>query len=437
MEPLPTKEVIESAITAMSQLIGNVEVRNYDPGTMKKGKFATNNPRSEGKIIVENNNVTLTDIDLGSETITFKIKSLSGNLHTVAVKYTSDAPSLTKIIESEKGNPQTHTFDAKNPLQKISKLEFAVDTWLKKHATDMLESDACSSIPSKIVNLLSTFPTLMLTGLVGCGKTHNLNCAFNLLCEKYGKWSKFVFFGSEGASDNDLIGTFIPKENDNGFVYVPGVMVRAFRAASEGERVFLFLDEINRFSSKNQNIFIQALNLVEDKNGTAIGFCFYNHHTQEEIFAPRFDSSNPSQGGILFVSSVNIEDQGTNPMSKALKRRFACVFDIKYLPPQEEAELLQERTNLALGVCKKMVSVATSVRAAYLKMAVAAPLDTGSLINWALAVSKKPIVILPVVMESAEYTWLHKCVMYEANGVPSEESYRGLQDIVTDVFGTF
>jgi len=425
------KDLLMSAVENISKLLKNAQATDFSDSTQKAGHTTQKDSRSEGQHLVETGGVTLSKVE-GDE-IFLDIKTPKGLSARAIVSGKKDTPSLVIEITNSEGKITRKVIDPDNPVSFGSQLDFAVESYLKNNAASLIDYGGDDSIPARIVKGLIDLPTALFVGPVGCGKTHNLNLAFDLLCARYGNWIRFDFCGSEGAKDDDLLGTFSPS--GNGFTYIYGVLSQAFKAASSGERVFLYIDEINRFSPRTLSIFIQALNLLRRPDFT--GFNLFNYHTQEMWSAPtQFDPSDPSKGCIRIVSSINIGDHGTTSLSCALKRRFALMFKIDYMPADQEADLLHAHTSLPLDVCKNMVKVASNIREAFNKMAVASPLDTGSLMDWALLVSKRLLPTPATIMECAELTWLYKCVTYEANGVPSRESLKALQDTVKAVFGS-
>lgn len=440
----PTREQVQNGIANLDILTSLLPITDYRESTMNTGSVRHKNPDDEGKWMAKEGMVTLDSAT--PDELVFTVRTTKDREHVVILSSKKSGANnegvwMKKVIQNANSKTETKYFDMsgtpEHTLPALSKLECAVKHFLRTTALGLVENKGDNSIPRRIVNLLLLHPTLMLLGWVGCGKTHNLNLAYDLLCAEYGEWIFHGFTGSEGAKEEDLLTSFVPNVGgQGGFVGLPGVLRNAFKDASEGKNVFLYIDEMNRFNLRVQNIFIQALNLLRRPGFT--GFELFNYLEQKKYSANTVFVPGKTQGCIRVVSSINIGDQGTYQMSTALKRRFAGMYSMYYLPPNEEAALIHKYTNgsLSIGVCKGMVAVANSVREAYRKMEYAAPLDTGSLIDWATTVAARIAPTPEIILESAQYTWFYKVVMYEANGVPAEESENALKLIIQSCLGS-
>jgi MoxR-like ATPase len=358
-----TEEQVKNGLANFASLMRNVEkVEDYSESTLKDGTVKTKNPKDEGALLAHSGQVVLIDADdRSTPSPCLPVEETTRSWY----RRNRERP-LVQEDPGQRREAGGHLYDEKTLFSQPSKLEFALEAYLRHNAMAMIENDGDNSIAMKLMKLLLIHPTLMLIGWVGCGKTHNLNLAYQKLCDKYGNWVKLDFTGCDGAKDDDLLGC--DRQVNGNLAYVYGFLSEAFRRASEGEKVFLYVDEINRFSTKAQNIFIQALNLIREPGFT--GFRLINYHTQEKWLAPTiFDPTDPSKGCIRIVSSVNIGDQGTNQLSGALKRRFSCMFPIYYLPAEQEAQLLFDHCEgkLPNKVCKGMVTVANNVRESFKK----------------------------------------------------------------------
>jgi len=258
----------------------------------------------------------------------------------------------------------------------------------------------------------------LIIGPTGCGKTYSLRKASEAI-----GWELVEIAGSEGLSDSDLLGSFVPRFKGDGFLFMPGLLTRAFRKSASGERVIFYLDELNRLSPKSQNLFVQVLN---PRDG---GYSLYNYLNQREYFAP---SEN-----LKFVSAINIGSgySGTSQVDIALMRRFESVLFMDYLPPEVEAKVVSDASGLDLPVCESLVRVANSVRESYRRMELKAPLDTGSLISWARLLADRFEVTPEEVILTADASWVHKVVTYDPTGFPTSESLKAVREYIQAVFG--
>jgi len=438
---VPTREQIQGSMANLDMLMAPIKITDYKESTLATGGFKHKNPDDEGKWMAAEGMVTLDEAN--DNELVFTVRSSIGREHVIILSAKKPGGNnehvwMKKVIQNANQKTDTKYFDLspEHPLQAVSKLECAVKHFLKTTALSLVENNGDNSVPRRLLNLLLVHPTLMLLGWVGCGKTHNLNLTYDLLRAEYGDWVYHTFTGSEGAKEEDMLTSYVPNVKGQGYVGLPGVLHNAFADAAAGKRVFLYIDEMNRFNLRVQNIFIQALNLLRRPGFT--GFRLYNYLEQKEFMANTVFADAETKGCIRVVSSINIGDQGTYQMSTALKRRFAGTYSMYYLPPDQEATLIHKYSGevLPIRVCKGMVAVANRVREAYRKMEVAAPLDTGSLIDWANTVAVRIAPTPEIILESAEYTWLYKVVMYEPNGVPAEESEATLKLIIQSCLGS-
>lgn len=248
-------------------------------------------------------------------------------------------------------------------------------------------------LPVKLTDCILRGKHVLLTGPTATGKT----MAVEEVCLRLGA-PLTVIRGSEGLEDRDLIGaTVLDTASEGGgiatktrFTYgpLPEAMMLgnaqyehhlqeredARREGREPVRVppsVLLIDEINRLQLRFQNFLVSAMNV----RGATMDYHLRIPDTNEEITCP--------DGFLVIVAARNVGGAfaGTNPMDLALERRFYKKIDLQYLPPEQEAQLVQSRTGLDPKLTQVLVKVAADTRFQLAQLK--APIDTDTLLKWA------------------------------------------------------
>ena len=120
-----------------------------------------------------------------------------------------------------------------------------------------------------------------------------------------------------------------------------------FSQAVESGNCLIILDELNRASDMVGNA---LLPLLDGRKSTLI---------QER--GRRLNAG----GGIIWWATTNVGSiySGTNAMDAALEDRFQRVFEVTYLSPDKERDLLVKRTGISGEDASKLVEIASITRA--------------------------------------------------------------------------
>ena len=164
---------------------------------------------------------------------------------------------------------------------------------------------------------------VLLVGPSGTGKT----MVVREICGDAGHHLQIIT-GKESMQDIDMLGAYVPTEEGGTFKWVDGPLALAFQNASEGRQTVLLIDEINRMSSKHQNIFIEAINIYDDDY-----YMVHNPQTGQVLKAPR--------DKIQFIATANAGQAGLNEIPLALIDRLNLVF-VDYPAKKTEISILEE-----------------------------------------------------------------------------------------------
>jgi len=249
-------------------------------------------------------------------------------------------------------------------------------------------------LPIKLSDCVRRGKHVLLTGPTATGKT----LCVEQVCQQLGA-PLTIIRGSEGLEDRDLIGATVleTEGSETGqmatktrFTYgpLPEAMMlgrtqyeRHLREIEDAKRegrepvrippAVLLVDEINRLQLRFQNFLVSMLNTRK----ATTDYYLRVPDTNEEITCP--------DGFLVIVAARNVGGAflGTNPMDLSLERRFFKKIDLQYLPPEQEAQLVQSRTGLDPKLTQVLVKVAADTRFQLAQLK--APLDTGTLLTWA------------------------------------------------------
>ncbi len=154
---------------------------------------------------------------------------------------------------------------------------------------------------------------LLLFGEKGTGKTYTIR----KFVDK-NNWQLLKIDGHAGLDEYSLLGHLIRNENGS-FSWKNGSLAQAFREASKGKRVVVFIDEILRMSPQTLNLLITAMDP-------------YNGYYELELDSPKKNKNSdyistetlkaPTQN-LWFICATNIgANYEVGAMDEAFKDRF-------------------------------------------------------------------------------------------------------------------
>ncbi len=179
---------------------------------------------------------------------------------------------------------------------------------------------------------------------------------------------------SKGMDSEELIGsTVTDPTSESGFSFQWGVMIEA---AINGWAVIL--EEID---SLNPDKSFHLFPLLDDSpEYTAVA----QGHVRQVIKHPGFmviatsNTNGSGENSHLFV--------GTEVMNKALLRRFVIKYDVPYLKPREEADLLQRKTGIGKAEAEALAAIGAETRTSKFLAEASSPVSTAHLIGMAQAI---------------------------------------------------
>jgi len=284
---------------------------------------------------------------------------------------------------------------------------------------------------------------VLLTGPTGTGKTLCVREAIRLMDLPHE-----VIPGSEGLEDRDFIGALLLQGGSTRFV--DGPLTRACRRASAADFasdfLLLWAKEITRMRPQQLNLLTSFMDMRSDHELELMGVvpetvsASDRYHlleipdTAERIAVP--------VERLAIVADCNIGQQyAVRTLDPALDRRFSAQYELDYLLPDKEAELLEARSGLPLDVCRRMVQVATETRRLYDNAEIAAPMDTGSLLAWGAKVHRgwrnglAGLELLTLLGTAANTTWMARVAGRDHRGRVDAGTKQGLLDFIATAFG--
>ena len=248
--------------------------------------------------------------------------------------------------------------------------------------------------------------TILLTGPTGSGKTL---CVLDYVRNERSESLFVAMEGKEGMLDMDFLGAYLPQE-DNTRKWVDGPLLYALRGGNLYGEVVLFVDEINRFQSEQQNIFISLLNRkpgsilrqmgIEDPSIDMDGLYYYVQvpMTSEHVYCP---CSN-----LAIIAACNLGSGYTvHRFDHALRRRFETAIEFDYLPLAQEKEMIV-RIGLNAKQAEVMAKLAVRTREMFANGELPGCINTAHLTNWAAKIRRHKIGNdLTTIMEQAKLVW--------------------------------
>ena len=192
---------------------------------------------------------------------------------------------------------------------------------------------------------------------------------------------------------------------------VEGPLKAAFRRASNGERLAVVFDELNRASRSARNLVLKAIDPV-------LGHYELHDFTSGEIL-------NAPIGALQFCATCNLgaSYSQTHDLDESLLDRFQSVLFVDYSTKLERRILAAE--GLGKEQADRLVHVAVSLRDAYKMGHLAAPLSTRHLKNWARAIARGADPV-----SSARSLWVDRLIAHDRHGYPDTDQVQAILEIL-------
>lgn len=252
--------------------------------------------------------------------------------------------------------------------------------------------------------------------------------------------------GKEGLLDLDFFGSL--TKTTKGLAWVDGPLARAMRRAAK-EKVVVWLDEFTRIPTQQVNILIDLLNVVPENLMLQSGAQLWGKSQTgfyRRVEVPQCNEVfNCPAENLVIVAGCNLgRAYAVHAIDPALLRRFPRKVEFRYLAPDDEAQLLVEKTGAGARLAKACVAVATKLRQMAETAEVAAPLDPASLIVWTQAIAERAQFekiklanktrLIEIAQAEARTTWLLGVLAVDLNGLLPDGKVAGLLDTIRDLF---
>ena len=266
------------------------------------------------------------------------------------------------------------------------------DRHRKKAIEEMLGVNTSFTLSGDALSLgLQLGKNVFIYGPTGSGKTHRVRELLKACTDA--EIQKINI--SDGIEDVDLLQKLLP--DGQGWKRLEGELRTAFNIAKE-RKVIVVLEELLRSSRSLRNLLIKAMDKEDDS------YTLHDITTAERITVP---ASN-----LNFIATANLNYDDTSKLDPALARRFQiCVFQDYAV--DAEKELLKKKVGGKLAT--KLCAIAKEVRARHREELLAAPLDTGSLLEWADLIDKGVNLV-----DAAGMSWLYRVVTKDNLGYPEQ-----------------
>ncbi len=295
-------------------------------------------------------------------------------------------------------------------------------------------------LPETIYSLDTIFSegfSVLLYGPTGSGKTFGIVFDHLKKLEASGRLDGVVLIPcTDGMEDYDLLSKPIPigpeekvrmlldlskqfPEVDfsaisrtlGDWTRVEGPLKAAFRRASNGERLAVVFDELNRASRSARNLVLKAIDPV-------LGHYELHDFTSGEIL-------NAPIGALQFCATCNLgaSYSQTHDLDESLLDRFQSVLFVDYSTKLERRILAAE--GLGKEQADRLVHVAVSLRDAYKMGHLAAPLSTRHLKNWARAIARGADPV-----SSARSLWVDRLIAHDRHGYPDTDQVQAILEIL-------
>ena len=254
---------------------------------------------------------------------------------------------------------------------------------------------------TKSANTYRTGDRILLYGPTGTWKTYDF-LASAIEMEKTWAIDEFsITTITDGFEDIDFLAHIVPTEK--GITYVENKIVTLLREASNGKKVAILLDELNRGSKSFLNLILKLLDAVDGKTYTLNNFV-----KNENIVIPIEN--------VMFFGTMNLGGKyvGTNALDEALLDRFNIIqykgYDLKV-----EKDICKYFGSYAPNV----INLIADVRSLSASGELRAPISTRWVKMWAESFINSPKSSNDV-LGSFKYTLMYRLVSVDDMGNPNQ-----------------
>ena len=254
----------------------------------------------------------------------------------------------------------------------------------------------------QLTELVETLNLGMNAILIGPTATGKSLAVFEAKDRLKDKKPFFVIEGHESLKEFDLLGGYVPVGAST-YEWRDGVVVQAMKAGG-----LLFCDEANRMPTRTLNI---LLGILSRKS------VVLTEHGTEEVAA---------RDGFQIVLAMNLgKGYAVNTLDTALVNRFDVTLEFRYLPPDQETDLLVDLSGVDKDIARIMVKVANETRQKRKNKELAGELTPRGLVAWARKYQEKTAHngkdLLATLKAAAKVTWIPYVAGTDADGYVRDE----------------
>lgn len=234
--------------------------------------------------------------------------------------------------------------------------------------------------------------TVLLWWPTGTGKTFRFHDKVNQMIKDGEIDYAEKITVTDGFEDTDFLAYISPKA-EWGISIIERSIVTMLREASNGKRVAICIDELNRWSRSLMNLVLTFIDSIDWDN-----YVLNNFVADERIVIPR--------ANLLVYATINLgwRYSGINSMDEALKDRFSFNFYVGY-NLENEKELL----NWYFGnVADKVETAIKEIRELYTEWTIGSSISTRGLKSWGEVYSRMPVKTPKTLFKSFMDTLMFK-----------------------------
>lgn len=272
---------------------------------------------------------------------------------------------------------------------------------LAKIKKEMNAFEKIKTALTKSANTYRTGDRILLYWPTGTWKTYDF-LASAIEMQKTGAIDEFsITTITDGFEDIDFLAHIVPTEK--GITYVENKIVTLLREASNGKKVAILLDELNRGSKSFLNLILKLLDAVDGKTYTLNNFV-----KNEHIIIPIEN--------VMFFGTMNLgwKYVGTNALDEALLDRFNII-QYKGYDLNVEKDIIKYFGTHASNVIKLIADVRSLSSSGELR----APISTRGVKMWAESFINSP-KSTDDVLGSFKYTLMYRLVSVDDMGNPNQ-----------------